>query len=127
VNSLLKLGVGLIGFIVLYGLAAPIAFFVTDLIQDPELLRVQMAATQVNESAVRLVVTVYYNGSVELKDVKLVVLGSTLFFGDLAKGANVSRSIIVPISKLPEVGKELIISFSVVGLYPVELRIRGAS
>jgi len=127
VNPLLKLGVGLIGLIVLYGLAAPIAFFVADLIQNPELLKVRMAAIQVNESAVRLVVTVYYNGSVELKDVKLVVLGSTLYFGDLAKGANVSTSIVVPISKLQEVREELIISFSVVGLYPVELRIRGAS
>jgi len=127
VNPLLKLGVGLVGFIVLYGLAAPIAFFVTDLIQDPELLKVQMTATRVNESAVRLVVTVYYNGSVELKDVKLVVLGRTLHFGDLAKGANVSTSIVVPISKLQEVREELVISFSVVGLYPVELRIRGAS
>ncbi len=126
-NTLLKLGIGLVGLIVLYGLAAPMVFFVADLVRHPGALRVEMVAARFNESHVKLVVTVYYNGSVELKDVKLTVLERDIYFGDLIKGSEVSKVITLPISALKEIGKEMSVSFSVVGLYPVELKIRSGT
>ena len=124
-NALLKLGVGVVGFLVLYGLAAPMVFFVADLVRYPDALRIEMTASYLNESHAKLIITLRYNGSVELRDVRLTVLKKELCFGDLTKGSEVSRAAVLPASMLQEVGREVSISFSVVGLYPVELRTRG--
>ncbi len=125
-NTLLKLGIGAVAFIVLYGLAAPLAFFITDLIQNPGAFRVELSVKPLNETHALLTVTVAYNGSVELQDVTVGIQDINLALGDLSAGAIVSKSAIVSTSELLNLGNEVRISFSIMGLYPIELSIRRA-
>ena len=124
-NPLLKLGVGVVGLILLYGLVAPLAFFIADVVQHPEVLKVSTYYSRINATAVKLVVTISYNGTVELKDVKLVISGKVLYFGNLRKGSNVSKSVTVTLNELQELWRGFTVSFNVAGLYPIELKVRG--
>lgn len=124
-NTLLKLGVGLVAFLVLSGLVAPAIVFVYELTSKPDLIDLKTSHEQLNETHVKVVFSITYRGSVPLNDVRLEVLNNTLYFGDLPKNITLTKHIILNVSSVPEY-PEVLISLKIAGIYRLELRIRGA-
>jgi hypothetical protein len=125
VNTLLKLGIGLVAFLILSGLITPAIIFVYELTSKPDLIDFKTSYEQLNETHVKLVFSITYRGSVPLNDVRLEVLNNTLYFGDLPKNTTLTKYVILNVSSVPEY-PEVLISLKIAGIYRLELRIRGA-
>lgn len=124
-NNLFRLGVAAVALLFLSGFIAPAATFMQEIMSRPDLIGLTVTQETLNNSAVVLVFSMTYRGSVPLKDVRLEVLNETLYFGDLRKDSTVSRRLLTEVSRLAGLS-EFKVSFSVAGIYGVELRIRGA-
>jgi hypothetical protein len=125
VNTLLKLGIGLVAFLILSGLITPAIIFVYELTSEPDLIDFKTSYEQLNETHVKVVFSITYRGSVPLNDVRLEVLNNTLYFGDLPKNTTLTKYVILNVSSVPEY-PEVLISLKIAGIYRLELRIRGA-
>jgi len=125
VNTLLKLGIGLVAFLILSGLITPAIIFVYELTSKPDLIDFKTSYEQLNETHVKVVFSITYRGSVLLNDVRLEVLNNTLYFGDLPKNTTLTKYVILNVSSVPEY-PEVLISLKIAGIYRLELRIRGA-
>lgn len=124
-NNLFRLGVAAVALLFLSGFIAPAAAFTHEMMSKPDLIGLAVTQEALNDSAVVLVYSMTYRGSVPLKDVRLEVLNETLYFGDLHKDSTVSRRLLTSVRRPTELS-EIKISFSVAGIYSVELKIRGA-
>ncbi len=124
-NTLLKLGVGLLAFLILSGLVAPAIVFVYELTSKPDLMDLKASHEQLNETHVKVIFSITYRGSVPLNDVRLEVLNSTLYFGDLSENTTLTKHVILNVSSVPEY-PEVLISLKIAGIYRLELRVRGA-
>lgn len=124
-NTLLKLGIGLVAFLVLSGLVTPAVTFVYELISEPNLIDLKTSYEQLNETSIKLVFSITYKGTVPLNDVKLKILDETLYFGDLPKDVTLTKYVVLNTYLLPE-RPEVLMSFKIAGIYRFELKIRGA-
>ncbi len=124
-NTLLKLGIGLVAFLVLSGLATPAAIFVYELVSKPNLIDLKTSYEQLNETHIKLAFSVTYRGTIPLNDVKLEILNKTLYFGDLPKNTTLTKYVVFNVSSLPE-HPEVLMSLKIARIYHLELRIRGA-
>ncbi|MCE4600891.1 MAG: hypothetical protein F7C38_04930 [Desulfurococcales archaeon] len=99
-------------------LSIPLIVFATEAYSNPNLLQVQASLEQINETHARLNATIYYSGSVPLKDFS-VKIGDKWYNLGTIKNGETRISIIVETGSL--VAKEY--SFSIGGLYPVKLEV----
>ncbi|MEM0086343.1 MAG: hypothetical protein QXV93_01425 [Zestosphaera sp.] len=123
-NTLLKLGIGLVAFLVLSGLVIPAVVFVYELMSEPNLIDLKTSYEQLNETSTKLVFSITYRGTVPLNDVKLEILNKTLYFGDLRKDSTLTKYLVLDVSSPPE-HLRVLISLKIAGIYRFELRIRG--
>lgn len=123
-NALLKLGIGLVAFLVLSSLLIPAAIFVYELVSKPDLIDLRTSYEQLNETSIKLVFSVTYRGTVPLSDVKIEILNKTLYFGDLTKNTTLTRYVVLNVGALPE-RPEVLMSLKIAGIYRLELRMRG--
>ena len=125
-NTLLKLGIGLIAFLVLSSLLSPVVIFVYELMSKPDLIDLKTSYEQLNETSIKLIFSVTYKGTVPLSNVKFEVLNKTLYVGDLVRNTNLTKYLILNVNSLPE-SPEVVMSLKIAGIYDLELRIRGVS
>lgn len=123
-NTLLKLGVGLVAFLVLSSLLIPAAIFVYELVSKPDLIDLKTSYEQLNETSIKLVFSVTYRGTVPLSDVRIEILNKTLYFGDLPKNTTLTKYVVLSVGTLPE-HPEVSMSLKIAGIYRLELRMRG--
>lgn len=124
-NKLLKLGIGLVAFLVLSSLVAPAVIFVHELMSEPNLIDLKTSYEQLNETSIKLVFSITYKGTVPLNDMKLEVLNETLYFGDLTRNVTFTKYVVLDAESLPE-RPEVLMSFKIAGIYLFELKMRGA-
>ncbi|MEO3993400.1 MAG: hypothetical protein QN229_03720 [Desulfurococcaceae archaeon TW002] len=123
-NTLLKLGIGLIAFLVLSSLLIPAAIFIYELVSKPDLINLKTSYEQLNETSIKLVFSITYKGTIPLSDVKIEIFNKTLYFGDLPKNTTLTKYVVLNIITLPE-RPEVLMSLKIAGIYRLELRMRG--
>lgn len=123
-NTLFKLGVVLIAFLVLSGLVTPAVIFTYELLSKPDLIDLKTTYEQLNETSVKLVFSVTYRGTVPLSNVMLEVLNKTLYFGDLPRNTTLTKYLVLNASSLPE-HPEVMMYLEIARIYRLELRIKG--
>ena len=99
-------------------LSIPLIVFATEAYSNPNLVQVQASLEQINETHAMLNATIYYGGSIPLKDFSVKIGDKWYNLGTINKGET-RISIIVETGSL--VAKEY--SFSIGGLYPVKLEV----
>ena len=93
-------------------LLMPLIIFSEETMSNPELIRLYYTINGSN-----VTVTVAYNGTITLKNLVVTFGNQSIEFGHLTKGSVVTRTVLLNSTNIDVID----VSFSIMGLYPVEV------
>jgi len=127
VFTLFKIGVIIIGTLIILTLISPLIIFFTEIITNPEKspqLRIEQIGYTEDQQYIKLRIKLVYNGTIPLTDFKITLLGEELYFGVVEKGVY-EKDVNVSISIIQELSREINMYFKIAGIYPVEVRVKA--
>ena len=125
--TVVKVGIAVLSALIVMALLTPLLIFLVDIITNPTSviqLRVERVKYNVLNQSVKVVLSLYYNGSIPLTNVSIEWPGGNIHFDEVRKG--IYREVVtIPIESLTALQdlRSLNMSFSVGGLYPVTISI----
>jgi hypothetical protein len=124
-----KIGVATILTLLIVALIAPLAVFFVEMLSNPQEF-LTITPVSIKESSdgkqVNVTLKLVYQGTIMLKDLKVVFYGIKFTLPELRKGTYILSSISES-SKIKEGGSNVTLAFSLDGIYPIKIQVSGGS